>query len=73
MIEFAHTFGSDRSRDAEGRVVIIVATDYVNNSCLSSVAKRKRAQDEYVIGVGKAELKSDQEPSTMEHARHLAT
>ena len=50
-----------------------VATDYVNNSCLSSMAKRKRAQDEYVIGVGKAELKSDQEPSTMEHARHLAT
>ena len=54
-------------------MVIIVATDYVNNSCLSSMAKRKRAQDEYVIGVGKAELKSDQEPSTMEHARHLAT
>ena len=54
----------------------MVATDSVNKSCVSSVARRKGPQDECVVGrlgLVKAELQCDHEPSTVEIARHLAS
>ena len=81
VVEFDFAIGTDRPGDPE--MVITVVTNYVNNSCLSLMARRKGAQDEYVVhgmlnnvdrlGLVKAEMKCDQEPSTMEIARHLAS
>ena len=48
MTEFDCTFRTDRLGDPERRVVIMVATDSVNISCLSLMARRTEAQDEYV-------------------------
>ena len=75
VAEFACKFGTDRLGDPKRRVVIMVEADSVQKSCLASMARRKGAQDEYVVqgmlncvgrvGLVKAELKCDQEPSTM--------
>ena len=46
VIEDETTLGTCRPRDPEQRVVIMVATEYVNISCLRSVGRRKRAQNE---------------------------
>ena len=65
--------------DHKRKVVITVVTEAVNKSCWSLMARRKGAGDEYVVqvmlnhsdtlGMVKAELKCDLEPSTMEIAR----
>ena len=54
----------------------MVATDSVNKPCVSLMARRKGPQDECVVGrlgLVKAELQCDHEPSTVEIARHLAS
>ena len=74
-IEFDCTLGADRPGHPESEVAIIVATDSVNNSCVSLKPRRPGARDEYVIqemlncidrlGCAKAELKCDQELSRL--------
>ena len=78
MIESDYTFRRDRHGDPARKVVTTVATDSVNEPCLSLMARRKGAGDEYVvqgmlnyIDTAKPELRCDQEPSTMEIARVL--
>ena len=72
MIEFDGSFGADRPRATSGDHG---HDKFCESSCLSSMARRKGAQYEYVVqgmlnyidtrGLAKAELKCDQEPSTM--------
>ena len=84
MIEFDCTLGTDTEPEIpREKVVIMVATGLENNACQSLMAGHAGVRDEYAVqgmldyihrfGLVKAELKCDEEPSTMEIARHLGS
>ena len=75
-IEFDYTFGSGRVGDPLQEISMLVAVDSVHKSVLAVQARRKGSSDEYVVsaflnyidglGLKRAELKCDQEPSTID-------
>ena len=75
MIEFAHAFAADT---LGGSKKFNDGCDSIHGSSSAVVARRKRWQDDYVmqsfqndvdrLGLVKAELKCDQEPSTLDVA-----
>ena len=79
MIEFDYAFATDTLGGP--RISIMVATDSIHGSIFAVVARRKGGQDDYVmqsyqnfidqLGLVKAELKCDQEPSTLDVASAL--
>ena len=79
MIEFDYAFATDTPGGP--KILVKVATDSIHGSMFAVVARRKGGQDGYVVqsfqnyinllGLVKAELKSDQEPSTLDVANVL--
>ena len=81
VIEFDYAFATDTPR---GPIMsMMVATDSIHGSILAFVGKRKGGQDDYVmqsfrnyidrLGLVKAELECDQEPSTLDVASALSS
>ena len=78
VIEFYHTFATDSLGDPNKRISMMVATDSIHGSVFAVVARRKGGIDDYVmqsfqnyidrLGLVRAELKCDQEPSTLDVA-----
>ena len=78
MIEFDYAFATDAPGDPNRRISMMVATDSIHGSVFAVVARRKSGQDDYVmqsfrihvnrLGLVKAELQCDQEPSTLDVA-----
>ena len=76
MIEFDYAFGTDTP--CGPKISMMVATDSIHGSIFAVVARRKGGQDDYVmqsfqnyidrLGLVKAELNCDQEPSTLDVA-----
>ena len=70
--------GTARPRESERTVTLMVAAESVNKCCLTLEARHMGARDEYVdqgmlnymdpLGLAKAHLKYDQEPSALEAA-----
>ena len=81
MIEFEQAFAIDAPGDPNRRISMMVATDSIHGLMFAVVARRKGGQDDYVmqgfqkyidlLGLVKAELKCDQEPSTLDVANAL--
>ena len=79
MIEFDYAFATDTRGGS--KISMMVATDSVHGSIFAVVARRKGGQDDDVmqifqnyidrLGVVTAELKCDQEPSTLDVANAL--
>ena len=75
VIEFDYNFVGDRSLDDQ-KVTMLVAIDSVHSSLTAPMVRKKGSGDEYVmqallnyvkqLGFAKAELKCDQEPSTVD-------
>ena len=75
VIEFDYNFVGDRSLDDQ-KVTMLVAIDSVHSSLTAPIVRKKGSGDEYVmqallnyvkqLGFAKAELKCDQEPSTVD-------
>ena len=74
MIEFDYAFATDTPGGP--KIPMMVATDSIHGSIFAVVARRKGGQDDHVmqsfqnyidrLGLVKAELKCDQEPSTLD-------
>ena len=81
VIEFDYAFATDMLGDPNRKISMMVATDSIHGSIFAVVARRKVGQDEYVmqsfqnyidrLGLVMAELKCDQEPSTLDVANTL--
>ena len=81
MIEFDYAFATDTPGDLNRKISMMVATDSVHGTIFAVVARSKVCQDDYVMqsfqnffdrsGLGKAELKCDQEPCTLDVAKVL--
>ena len=79
MIEFDYALATDTPGGP--KISMMVAADSVHGSIFAVVARRKGGQDDYVmqifqnyidrLGLVKAELKCDQEPSTLVVANAL--
>ena len=79
VIEFDYAFATDMPGGP--KITMMVATDSIHGSVFAAVARRKGGQDDYEmqsfqdyidrLGLGKAELKCDQEPSTLDVANAL--
>ena len=79
MIDFDYAFATDTPGGP--KISMMVATDSIHRSIFAVVARRKGGQDGYVmqsfqnyidrLGLVKAELKCDQEPSTLDVANAL--
>ena len=79
VIEFDHAFATDTPGGS--KISIMVATDSIHGSVFAVVARRKGGEDDYVmqsfqnyidrLGLVKADLKCDQEPSTLDVASAL--
>ena len=79
MIEFDYAFATDTPGGP--KISMMIATDSIHGSIFAVVAKRKSGQDDYVmqsfqnyidrLGLVKAELKCDQEPSTLDVANSM--
>ena len=79
VIEFDYAFATDVPGGP--KISMMVATDSIHGSILAVVARRKGVQDDYVmqsfqnyidrLGLVKAEVKCDQEPSTLDVASAL--
>ena len=80
-IEFDYAFATDTPGDPNKKISMMVATDSIHGSIFAVVARRKGGQDDYVmqsfqnyidrLGLVRAELKCDQEPSTLDVANTL--
>ena len=80
VIEFDYAFATDMPGGP--KISMMVATDSVHGSFFAVVARRKGGQDDYVmqsfqnyidrLGLVKAEMKCDQEPSTLDVANALS-
>ena len=81
LIEFDYAFATDTPGDPNKKISITVATDTIHGSIVAVGARRKGGQDDFVmqsfqnyidrLGLVKAELKCDQEPSTLNVANAL--
>ena len=81
VIEFDYAFATDTPGDTNRKFSMTVATNSIHGSIFAVVARRKGGQDDYVmqsfqnyidrLGLVKAELKCDQEPSTLDVANVL--
>ena len=81
VIEFDYAFATDTLGDPNKKTSMLMATDSIHGSNFAVVARRKGGQDDYVmqsfqnyidrLGLVKAELKCDQEPSTLNVANSL--
>ena len=81
VIEYDYAFATDKPGDPNGKISMMVATDSTHGSIFAVVALRKGGQDDYVmqifrnniarLGLVRAELKCDQEPSTLDVANSL--
>ena len=81
MIEFDYAFATDMPGDPNRKISTMVASDSIHGSIFAVVARRKGGQDDYVmqsfqnyvdrLGLVRAELKCDQEPSTLDVANTL--
>ena len=78
VIEFEYAFATDTPGDPNRKISMMVATDSIHGSIFAVVARRKGGQDDYVmqitlirLGLVRAELKCDQEPSTLDVANTL--
>ena len=81
VIEFECAFATDTPGDPNRKISMMVATDSIHGSIFAVVARRKGGQDDYVmqsfqnyidrLGLVRAELKCDQEPSTLDVANTL--
>ena len=79
MIEFDYAFAT--GTPSGPKISMMVATDSIHGSIFAVVARRKGGQDFYVmqsfqnyddrLGLVRAELKCDQEPSTLDVANTL--
>ena len=79
MIEFDYAFATDTPGGP--KISMMVATDSIHGSIFAVVARREGGQDDYVmqsfqnsidrLGLVKAELKCDQEPTTVDVANAL--
>ena len=78
VIEFDHVFATDTLRDPNTKISMMIATDSMHGSNFAVVARRTGGQDDCVIqsfqnffdrlDLVKAELKCDQEQSTLDVA-----
>ena len=81
VIEFDYAFAADTLGDPNRKISMMVATDSIHVSIFSVAARRKSGQDDHVmqsfqdyidrLSLVKAELKCDQEPSTLDVASVL--
>ena len=81
MIEFDYAFATDMPGDPNRKISMMVVSDSIHGSIFAVVARRKGGQDDYVmqsfqnyvdrLGLVRAELKCDQEPSTLDVANTL--
>ena len=81
VVDFNYAYATDALGDPIRRISMIVATDSIHGSIYAVVARRKGGQDDYVtqscqkyidrLGLAKAELKCDKEPSTLDVANAL--
>ena len=81
VIEFDYAFATDTHGDPNRKISMMVATDSIHGSIFAVVARRKGGQDDHVmqsfqnyidrVGLVRAELKFDQEPSTLDVANTL--
>ena len=81
VIELDYAFATDNLGDPNRKISMMVATDSIHGSIFAVVARRKGGQDDYVMQIFqnyidrlvlvKAELKCDQEPSTLDVANAL--
>ena len=81
VIEFDYAFATDTPGDPNRRISMMDATDSIHGSMFAVVARRNGGQDDYVmqsvqnysdrLGLVKAELTCDQEPSTLDVANAL--
>ena len=81
VIKFDCAFATDTPGDPNRIISMMVATDLIHGSIFAVVARRKGGQDDYVmqsfqnyidrLGLVRAELKCDQEPSTLDVANTL--
>ena len=81
VIEFDYAFATDTPGDPNRNISMLVATDSIHGSIFAVVARRKGGQDDCVmqsfqnyidrLGLVKAELKCDLEPSTLDVANVL--
>ena len=81
VIEFHYAFATDIPGDPNRKISMMVATDSIHGSIFAVVARRNGGQDDYVmqsfqnyidrLGLVRAELKCDQEPSTLDVANTL--
>ena len=79
MIEFDYAFATDTTGGP--KISMMVATDSIHGSMFAVVARRNGGQDDYVmqsfqnyidlLGLVKADLNCDQEPSTLDVANAL--
>ena len=81
MIEFDYAFATDMPGDPNRKISMMVASDSIHGSIFAVVARRKGGQDDNVmqsfhnymdrLGLVRAELTCDQEPSTLDVAKHF--
>ena len=81
VVEFEYAFATDTSGDPNRKISMMVATDSIHGWIFAVVARRKGAQDDHVmqsfqnyidrLGLVTAELKCDQETSTLDVANAL--
>ena len=81
VIEFDYAFATDTPGDPNRKISMMVATDSIHGSIFAVVARRKGGQDDHVmqifqnyidrLGLVRAEMKCDQEPSTLDVANSL--
>ena len=82
-IEFDYTFGSERANDEEHKVTILVAVDDIYGLFAAIPVRKKGPRDEYVaralvnhierLGFVRADMKRDQEPSTLDVAKAVVS
>ena len=81
VIEFDYEFATDTPGDPHRKISMMVATDSIHGSIFAVVARRKGGQDDHVmqifqnffdrLGLVRAKLKCDHEPSTLDVANTL--
>ena len=79
--EFAYSFATDTHGDPNRKISMMVATDSIHGSIFAVVARRQGGQDDFVmqsfkndidrLGLVRAELKCDQETSSLDVAHTL--
>ena len=81
VIEFDYAFATDIPGDPNRKISMTVATDSIHGLIFAVLARRKGGQDDFVmhssqnyidrLGLVRAELKCDQEPSTLDVSNTL--